>query len=177
MLRRNTDEHLVKKTLEGCKKSQNLLYYKYFRIISSYVKKQRKHCLDFEDIASEVIIKIFINLKKFNPKKSRFNTWVHTILINHLKDINKKNKIDHIYCDQFYNTTLSSDFLEFWNKNSGLIEFNPKGLSESDITLLELKYVYGYTYEDICFKYKSTTEKITNRVNYIKKKIKKELVE
>ncbi len=45
-----------------------------------------------EDIAQETFIKAYLELKKFNPKKGRFSTWLYRIATNLAIDYLRKNK-------------------------------------------------------------------------------------
>lgn len=64
---------------------------------------------------------------------------------------------------------------EFENCNS--INFISQQISVQDYTLLDMKYVQGYEYCEIGKEFNLTSNTVSNRVNYIKTKIKKNHVE
>ena len=74
-------------------------YAAYFEeIYDRYALKVFQKCLSFtknqdeaKDVAHDVILKIYLNLSKFN-KKSKFSTWVHAITYNHCVDYQAKRK-------------------------------------------------------------------------------------
>jgi len=64
-------------------------------------------------------------------------------------------------------------------ENCSSIGYITTQLSPSDYTLLDMKYVQGYDYNEIGKEFNLTSSTISNKVNYIKTKLKKdkELVE
>jgi len=61
--------------------------------------------------------------------------------------------------------------LDFENCSS--INFISNQISAQDFTLLDMKYVQGYDYNEIGMEFNVTSSTISNRVNYIKSKLKK----
>ncbi len=56
---------------------------KYHNEIFSFVFNMLGNYQDTEDITQEIFIKTYKNLKKFNPKKASFRTWLYRIASNH----------------------------------------------------------------------------------------------
>lgn len=61
--------------------------------------------------------------------------------------------------------------LEFENCSS--INYISDQITPQDFTLLDMKYVQGYDYNEIGMEFNVTSSTISNRVNYIKSKLKK----
>jgi RNA polymerase sigma factor (sigma-70 family) len=61
--------------------------------------------------------------------------------------------------------------MEFENNSS--ISYISTQISPQDFTLLDMKYVQGYDYCEIGKEFNVTSSTISNRVNYIKTKLKK----
>jgi len=70
-----------------------------------------------------------------------------------------------------YITCSNSADMEFENRNS--ITYISTQLTPQDFTLLDMKYVQGYNYDEIGSEFNVTSSTISNRVNYIKTKLKK----
>lgn len=62
------------------------LYNLYLDPIFGFVKSRVNHLQTAEDLVSDIFYKVFLNLKKFNPKKASFKTWIYTITHNVLID-------------------------------------------------------------------------------------------
>ena len=61
--------------------------------------------------------------------------------------------------------------MEFENCNT--INYVSDQLSPQDFTMLDMKYVQGYSYNEIGSEFNVTSSTISNKVNYIKTKLKK----
>lgn len=70
-----------------------------------------------------------------------------------------------------YTTNSCSADYDFENCSS--INFISDQLTPEDFTLLDMKYVQGYSYNEIGSEFNVTSTTISNKVNYIKTKLKK----
>lgn len=70
-----------------------------------------------------------------------------------------------------FTTSCSSADYNFENCSS--INFITNQLTPQDYTLLDMKYVQGYNYNEIGSEFNVSSDTISNRVNYIKSKLKK----
>jgi RNA polymerase sigma factor (sigma-70 family) len=70
----------------------------------------------------------------------------------------------------FTTSNCSADY-EFENCSS--INFISDQISAQDFTMLDMKYVQGYSYNEIGSEFNVTSSTISNKVNYIKTKLKK----
>jgi RNA polymerase sigma factor (sigma-70 family) len=201
------DLELIDQIRSGSKKAEELLYSKYKRVITRYLRYKRYNVFDLEDCVSEILIKIFTNINKYDSSKSAFSTWVITIINNHV--INKSkvyaNNIQTISygtsgtiqlnCSNSANTcfvTTNSNYdgtttslttnntfytsdLTTINSidNSSTLTMISSMVDPKDFEMLKLKYVDGYSYDDLSTYYNDTKDRISNRVNYVKSKIQK----
>jgi len=171
------DNELLNDIFNGGVASEEILYNKYKKILTAYIKNKYPTIYDYEDIVSDVLIKVFLNLSNYKTKKGRFKSWVFTILKNHLIDVWKKNKIDLQYGDVYFEKNITDNDFTYWSEtfyqdNMKVFCIETK-INEGEFGLLELKYLHGYSYEDISCYYNSTPEILSNKVNHIKNKIKK----
>lgn len=191
--------------------SEETFYNRYKKIIEDYIKSKFPNISeeDFEDCVSNILIKIFYSLDKYDPDKSGFKSWVLTITKNYMIDIWRcKTTITYTTSNNFYslNSTCCCTFdsnengLPEWTNNiiteSSTYSYNndinslthcclpeveicssinhiSNQISTSDFTLLNMKYVQGYEYCEIGKEFNISSNTASNRVNYLKTKLKK----
>lgn len=73
------------------------------------------------------------------------------------------------------NSSYTTSNTAFENRNT--INYISSQLSPFDFMLLDMKYVQGYNYNEIGSKFQLTSSTISNRINYIKTKLKKTITE
>lgn len=99
----NSDEQLISNYLKGDEKSLEILIGRYLKPIYNFVYQYTRSLDEAEDITQEVFVKVWRNLKKFNPKKSHFakigdrqeksfKAWLFTIARNTSIDAIRKKK-------------------------------------------------------------------------------------
>ena len=79
---------LIQNILNGDQAAQEIFYNKYRKIIKNYLmcKYATQYFHNIDDWVSDVLIRVLYNLKKYNPEKSTFKTWVLAIAKNYLYD-------------------------------------------------------------------------------------------
>ncbi|MEG1365487.1 MAG: RNA polymerase sigma factor, partial [Cetobacterium sp.] len=110
----------------------------YYKILSVV-----KNPEDAEDIAQEVFISVYKNLKSFR-KDSNLYTWIYRIAINKTYDFFRKRKLNMELNDEILN-------LESYTDVHGpiLLEENLKKLSFQEREIVVLKDIYGYKLREI----------------------------
>lgn len=99
----DSDEKLISDYLRGDQKSLELLIQRYLKPIYNFVYQYFRNLDETEDVTQEVFVKMWRNLKKFNPKKSyfakikneqgkSFRTWIFSIAKNTSIDALRKKK-------------------------------------------------------------------------------------
>jgi RNA polymerase sigma-70 factor (ECF subfamily) len=88
----NSDEQLVGDYLKGDEKSLEILIKRYLGPIYGFVFRFVGNREDAEEIAQEVFVKVWRNLKKFNRSKS-FKTWIFSIAKNTAVDFLRKRRV------------------------------------------------------------------------------------
>jgi len=86
-----TDSELVKKYIGGEDQALNQLIERYFRQIFLFAKTYVKSDQEAEDVTQEVFVKLWKNVKKYNPEK-KFKTWLFQITKNTCIDFLRKRK-------------------------------------------------------------------------------------
>lgn len=182
--------------MDGNLVAQETVYKKYRKIVENYILSKFQPYYDLEDDVSEIMIKVFMNLKNYDSTKSKFKSWVISITKNYLIDkwrsstgtvtvsasnmlLNTENPFDYTTsCTNGANnlitfTSTSSATSSFENCNA--VSFVSAQLSPMDFTLLDMKYVQGYNYNEIGSEFQLTSSTVSNKINYIKTKLKKSL--
>jgi len=186
--------------LNGNPIAQETAYKKYRKIVKNYILSKFPPYYDLEDDVSEIMIKVFMNLKDYDSSKSKFKSWVICIAKNYIIDkwrsstgtitVSANNMV--LNTDNPYNTTTctcgmpgASNLITYTSTNNAICCFEncnavnlvSAQLSPMDFTLLDMKYVQGYNYNEIGSEFQLTSSTISNKINYIKTKLKKSLPE
>jgi RNA polymerase sigma-70 factor (ECF subfamily) len=167
--------------------AENKLYSKYYRKVLGKVRSFKHDTESAKDITSDILVKIFTNLETYSTQKSNFGSWVMSITNNHLIDLYRKdkNKINTISYNainfdgdmdetknQFINSVSYSMEDDFMIKED--VDAALGSLKYQDSELLVLKYYCGYDNSELGYHYNTTNDKISFRINYIKKKLNKD---
>jgi len=203
IIKEQEDTVLIQNILSGSHLAQETLYNKYKKSVKNFLKGKYSLYYDLDDDVSEIMIKVFMNLSTFDSSKSKFRSWVFSIAKNYMIDKWRNNACTATLMSNNITFTSSIDCPEISMNNSGFITsgninnlaFSSNGtcvscsttdfehcssinyistqLSPTDFTLLDMKYVQGYDYNEIGKEFNVTSSTISNRVNYIKTKLKK----
>lgn len=187
------DTVLIQNILNGSQIAEEILYKKYKKCVRDFLIKNYSNNLDLDDDVSEIMIKIFMNLSLFDSNKSKFKSWIFSIAKNYMIDKWRSNADTLIINLDTLSSTISVDnnssiSWENYNydnsttnlystnnidfENCSSINYISSQISPQDYTLLDMKYVQGYDYCEIGNEFNLTSTTISNRVNYIKTKIK-----
>lgn len=61
-------------------------------MIYSIAKRLARADQDIDDIMHDVFLRVYEQRKKFDPKKSKFTTWVYRVSVNHAINITKRGR-------------------------------------------------------------------------------------
>ena len=201
------DNSLVQKFLINDLLAQEILYNKYKKVINDFLKNNYPKHYDDDDV-SEILIKVFMNIKDFSENKSKFKSWVLSITKNYMIDkwrctatcrttiLPANANIALTSCSYsaggYFNnaftindanslsvsnsgTAVNSTSCTFENVNA--VNFISSQISPLDFALLDMKYMQGYDYKEIGSEFQLTSSTVSNKINYIKTKLKKTLPE
>lgn len=201
MKKKITDIDLIQGIKNGNKKFENLLYERYKIKLEEFLKYKYPFDQEHDDNVSEILIKIFENLEIYDVTKAQFNTWVQTIAQNYMIDKAKKygNQPIRITLDgasdtlcvnntNFFADTSnlsvgSSSFTSYTPKsfnqpdqdmeNKDALDFISNKIGVEDFHLLTMKYGQGYDYNEMEKEMRVSSSTISNRVNYVKSRLRK----
>jgi RNA polymerase sigma factor (sigma-70 family) len=217
MIEKDTeDEILIQNILNGNRQAEEQFFKKYQKIVKEFIRTKLpplKNVDDLEDCVQMILIKVFENIKLYNPEKSSVKTWVlviakHFMIDTYRKDLNSftstfnncgisisNNGAQNLIFNgestvwatgsasqtSAINGTLSvsnnasfsaSNNVEF--ENCDVINYISSQISPTDYGLLNMKYVQGYSHCEIGKEFNLTSSTVSNRINYIKTKLKKQ---
>ena len=192
------DTILIQNILDGDKSAEGIFYAKYRKIVKDYItsKFTKYRTDDIDDLASVVMITVFENLSKYDREKSSVKSWILLITNHACIDNYRKNNRDKYsndltisftdYSGSYFNCSCTAQPV-FQNnisysatntfENNDTIDFISNQLSPTDFTLLNMKYVQGYNYNEIGSEFQLTSSTVSNKINYIKTKLKKSMSE
>lgn len=123
----------------------NELYDYYFPRVYNFLFARLKDTTSTDDVISEVFIKVFNNLSKYNGQRGSFSTWLFRIAINQSTDYLRKiqNRKENTWEDFFdpaipYHEEPEAKLLINERKQELLKAM--ENLKERDRYILELKY-------------------------------------
>ena len=197
MLKTQTDTELIQRIIAGEPRAQEMLYEKYTKSVKNYLKNKYSAYYDLDDDVSEIMIKVFTKLETYDKTKSKFRSWVYTIANNHVIDKWRGSCVVTLNAESLnFSTSADTNSISSSNgyltsnntelkqqqtftscntdfENCSTINFVSDQLTPQDYTLLDMKYMQGYNYCEIGSEFNVTSSTISNRVNYIKTKLKK----
>lgn len=128
-----------------------------------------------EDDVSEIIYKIISNYETYSEEIGAFSTWVTTIARNYM--IDKSRKKSHIYSveldDRILNDYADYDEINLqYDRDVMFSIVSNSGVNEDIVDMLQMK-CNGYKYKEIGERFNITSTTVSNKINYVLKKIKK----
>lgn len=175
MVETEMDMILIKGILMHNKQMQNDFYLKYSDLVAKFLKVKYGNVVDIEDVVSETLIKVFNNLNKYNPERGSVKTWIYNIAKNHLID-KLRRECNKSYMN-IHDVDVSSLSVKIGNSNEfdscDMLEYVSNTIDNCDYTLLNMKYNLGYNYCEIGEEFNITSSTVSNKINYIKSKLKK----
>ena len=211
---------LIQNILNGNRQAEEQFFKKYQKIVKDFIRNKfpKQKPEDIDDYTSEILIKVFENLKSIDVEKGSVKTWVLVIAKHFITDVYRKDLVS--FTSTFNNcgisisnsgaqnltfngestawatggnTTLTSNAangalsvsnnasftvsntVEF--ENCDAINYISSQISPTDYGLLSMKYVQGYSHCEIGKEFNLTSSTVSNRINYIKTKLKKQNVD
>lgn len=182
MLKEQGDMDLIRKIINKKDfESQKLLYEKYKKMINDYiVYKYPSDVQNIDDDISEIMTKIFMKLDSYDETKSKFKSWVITITNNYMIDKWRKNKTNDIHS---FTSTFTQEINNKFNPQENnyesvdSLDYVSTLLDPNDYKLLKMKYFEGYNYSEIGVEFNVSSSTVSNRINYVKTKLKKNNLE
>jgi len=151
-----SDKQLIQSYLDGDELAMDELVKKYLKPIYTFAYRNVGNSAEAEDIAQEVFIKVWKNIKKIDPDRN-FKSWIFTIAKNTSIDFLRKKK--SVPFSRFENEKgqnlfieniagSAADLNEILN-NKQVLAFAKDGLSKEEKKIINLYHTQGYTFREI----------------------------
>lgn len=127
------------------------VYLDYRDKVRRYISGKVRNIHDIEDLTSDVFVKVYEKLEKFDGEKASVSTWVYTITRNTVIDFYRTNKT----CEELPETLVSDDGVdENVIKEESLSELCDalESLDECSRDLIIFHYYKGLTLKEIAEK-------------------------
>ena len=167
-------EELINGVINLDKKSEVIFYEEYKCRIRAFILNKYFDYDDVEDDVSEILAKLFKNMSKYDANVGSFDSWVFSIVKNYMIDKFrriKKGGYEISLSDITIQPSAISYLVDYETEN--YLNYYTDSLSLVDSTLLNMKYVQGFTYEEIGQEFNWSSSTASNKVNHIKSKLKK----
>jgi RNA polymerase sigma-70 factor, ECF subfamily len=143
------DFSLIKRFIEGDETTFRTLVYRHKEKVRNIIYMTMNHSDSVDDIAQEVFITVYKNLKYFRFE-SQFTTWLYRITINKCRDHLRKMKIRNIFTPVKDNEEAHG--YSQINENMDIPGIVQKAISKLPEKLrvpLMLKDIEGFSYQEI----------------------------
>lgn len=171
------DTKLIKKCQKGNKEGFNELIKLYYPYVLKFLLKLTSNATSAEDLTQETFIKMIKSIDRFNTNgKASFATYLITIAKNTYLDYLRKN--NHELSELDINSIPDkSNFEEnyFRNENYNFVLEKIENLPFAQKEAIKLKYLEGYTLEEIAKMQKVESKTIKSRLFEGRKKLKEDL--
>lgn len=164
------DKNLIRQYLAGDEKSLETLIAKYIKPIYSFVYKNVGKQAEAEDIAQEVFVRVWKNLKKFDQSRE-FKPWLFQIAKNASIDFLRKKKT--IPFSNFENENGQNALTESMaSPNANLIEnisdkrvlaLALQYLSKNEQKIITLRHTDGMSFQEIADVFEESINTIKSR--------------
>jgi len=173
ILQLDDDFTLVKRFVDGQESAFNQLVVRHKEMVRSIIYITVNHADYIDDIAQDVFVKIYKNLKHFRYE-SQFSTWVYRITINKCKDHLRKLKIRRMFLpisDNFEKEDIINNHTETANTNEIVRNAISKLPEKLKIHLL-LKDIEGFSYQEIADSVQCEIGTVKSRIFRAREKLK-----
>lgn len=157
------------------------LYMEYYSKVTAYVRGRIQNPQDAEDVISEVFLKVYASLDKYDEKKAGISTWIYTITHNTVVSYYEKRQRERNLQLEWaidstqelgYIETESYDCDEMLNELAEALETLPK--LQRDIVILH--YYFGLDHKQIAEKvklsYANTRKQCSLAIGTLRNKLK-----
>jgi len=162
-------------------KASSKLYENYYREVRLFIKNKfsKLSSDDIDDLSADAISKSFLNLKKFDSKKSSFKTWIYTIAENVVVDFSRKleNRIDKVHYhyiedaeERNFDIPQPDNYEDSFTAKQAL-SYVTSNLDDQTNDMIKKKYIEGYSHNEIGEMYSLTSNTVYNKINYAKQKL------
>lgn len=172
ILNLDDDFAVVKKFIEGDKSAFQILVKRHKEKVRNIVYITMNNSSVVDDIAQEVFITVYRNLKNFRFE-SQFTTWLYRITVNKCKDHLRKISVRKIFVPIDDAEEKSGSFINV--ENEDISNIVTKAISKLPVKLrmpLVLKDIEGFSYQEIAETMKCEMGTVKSRIFRARERLK-----
>ncbi len=175
------DNELIEKILSGDKDLYARLMDKYHNEIFKYVYNMVYNYNQTEDLLQEIFFKLYKSLKKFDPAKASFRTWLYRVsknhVINYLKSANHRMNSQVFEYDDNINQSEENIEDRAVNDNQISLVLNAmeRILSPKHFEIMHLHYFSNLTVKEISETLNIPDKTVYKAIKVSVEKLKKEV--
>ena len=145
------ENQLIEECLKGTQRAFKTIYDNYKGYVYTICTRYGINQIEIKDSMQIIFTEIFMSLKNYNNKKSKFKTWLTKITINQILMLKRKIKIAYEDLEDEKIQLLkdnSSDFIEAKIDEKILYEILSE-MPQKYITVFNLFIIDGYSHKEI----------------------------
>ncbi len=170
------ENKLIRAIIAGDSDAYRQLVERYHIGLVIHCEQIVKQRADAEDIAQEAFVKAYYQLKKFNPNKGRFSTWLYRIATNLSLDfLRRHKKIVNVEEVETLAESTMPMYLEEDDKQtirSAVDSLEPPKYG----AILKAYFWDGKSYKDLATDYQTSTNTIGTWMHRAKQQLKEKLI-
>ncbi len=128
------------------------LYHRYYRRLFSYLFKFLQHKELAEEVVNDVMLVVWRNAMRYDPKRSRFSTWLFGIANNKVLKARARapdEPVEPATSDQLPSDTEGPEGLMNHQQTEAMVMLALQNLSTEQRMVIELSYYHGFSYQEI----------------------------
>ena len=168
------DYNVIKQILNGDKDQFNQLIDKYYYEIFKFTFNQVNDVEKTKDVVQEIFMRIYKNLKKYNPKKASFRTWIYRVANNYCINYHRDHRNDqHLVFDEEQISGSEDTLANLIQKEdvSYILDLMEKNLSQRNYQILILHFYSELSQKEIADTMNLAHKTVRNIVSESIKKI------
>lgn len=171
------EKEVIKKVIQGDKQAFGKLAAKYEKFIFNIAKRIVKKEHDAEDVAQEVLLKLYKNMYQFKYE-SKFSVWLYRIVYNlSINFLNKEKKNQEVNIDDISDSALGlNDFVDKAYDKQLILIYSKNLLNQLPYhykVVIDLYYFKEFTYQEIAEELDIPINTVKTHILRAKKTLKK----
>lgn len=172
----NEESQWIQAVLSGNKQAYAHIINKYKNRLYATILRMTQHPQKAEDLVQEALIKVYLQLDKFDGK-GPFSSWLYRVAINHCLDELRKKRYQmiHVEVHDFHLQNQQHPEVIFLQKEKNRqLERLISSLPNDERLIILLRYVNELSYKEISEIMDVSLSTVRNKLHRAKKKMKAE---
>ncbi|TRX65848.1 RNA polymerase sigma factor [Carboxylicivirga sp. M1479] len=176
-MKKTTEEILILKSKAGNARAYGQLVERYSQFCFSIVFRLMHVRVDAEDVVQEAFISAWNKLKKFDPKKGKFSTWLYAIATRLAIDTIRKRKVLLSLSEKEMELQYTDPYAKLENEeNEKLLMFAMHRLTELQKLVFVLREIEEMSVDEVVAISELTPKQIKDNLYVARKQVKQLLM-